>query len=108
MRSKPDELRKDAQKSNDPNAPSFAKLISDDIQKQMDVLDSRDWALPFDIKKKVKEAMGTVYKVAKVIKDNGDGLVGCDPTGYAKAAWLPFCIILNVSRATSKWHLKSC
>ena len=55
----------------------------------MDELDGRVWALPFDIKvkkAKIREVLEKVNKVAKVIKDNGDGLIGCDRTGYAKAA----------------------
>ncbi|MCJ1467129.1 hypothetical protein MMC07_005751 [Pseudocyphellaria aurata] len=101
IRNKPDQFRKEARKPDDPRIPSFAQIASDNIRKQMDELDGRAWALPFDIKvkkAKIREVLEKLNKVAKVIKDNGNGLIDCDPTGYAKAAWLPFCILLNIEQ----------
>jgi len=102
----PDQLRKDARKTSS-RPTSLASMVITGIEKRINELDSKEWALPFDtkIKKaKIKSLMSKVYKIAMVIKDNGDDIVGIDPTGYAKAGWIPFCIILNVGAPCSLYR----
>lgn len=96
----PEETRNKIQKPEQAPKASFARLASDNIEGRLRALDDRKRSTPFGIRREsIDEVLKKVYGIAKIVKDNGDGLVGCDPTGYAKAAWLPFCIILNVSKS---------
>jgi hypothetical protein len=36
-------------------------------------------------------------RYAKLVKDQGQRFIDLDPTGYAKIAWIPFSLIVDVS-----------
>jgi hypothetical protein len=79
---------------------SIADMISGVARKQMDDMEHRQWALPARLRGKdtrVRPLLRKILTYANGFKEKADNLIDLDPTGYAKLAWLPFSLVLDVS-----------
>lgn len=100
IREAPEKIQKEANKADDStNIPPLPRTVSDEAQRRMEDMEHRQWALPIGVRGKVIEIRGLlnrILKFAKVVKEKGDALIRFDPTGYAKFAWVPFSLIVDV------------
>ncbi|EAW21026.1 Ankyrin repeat protein [Aspergillus fischeri NRRL 181] len=79
---------------------SIADIIAGVAQKQMEDMEHRQWALPAKVKGKetrIRPLLGKILAYASGIKEKADNLIDLDPTGYAKLAWLPFSLVLDLA-----------
>jgi hypothetical protein len=79
---------------------SIADVISGVAQRQMEDMEHRQWALPAKVRGKetrVRPLLRNILTYTSAVKEKADNLIDLDPTGYAKLAWLPFSLILDVS-----------
>lgn len=101
IREGPEKIQKEAQKADDPNIPSLPQMVSDEAQRRMEDMEHRQWALPIKVKGKeieIRDFLNKCLKFAKAVKEKGDAFISFDPTGYAKIAWIPFSLIVDVGR----------
>jgi hypothetical protein len=81
------------------DASSLPEMVEREAQRRLEDMEHRQWALPIGIAGKtinLRTLLGKFIAFAKVVKDKGDAFIGLDPTGYAKLAWLPFSLFVDV------------
>lgn len=81
------------------DASSLPDLVTREAQRRLEDMEHRQWALPIGVAGKtieIRSLLGKFIAFAKVIKDKGDAFIELDPTGYAKLAWLPFSLFVDV------------
>lgn len=81
------------------DASFLPDLVTREAQRRLEDMEHRQWALPIGVAGKsieIRSLLGKFIAFAKVVKDRGDAFIELDPTGYAKLAWLPFSLFVDV------------
>lgn len=97
---------KDAQ-----NIPALPEMVTHEAQRRLEDMEHRQWALTVGVAGKtieVRTILGDFLKFAKFVKDKGDAFIELDTTGYAKLAWLPFSLFVDVSRDVTQLFTSEC
>jgi hypothetical protein len=83
-----------------PNEQSLADKAWKVGHEEKKRMERKHSSLPVNIRNtsiSIREKLDKLIGYAKVIKDKAQPLISLDPTGYAKLAWMPFGIIIDVS-----------
>ncbi|GAM37911.1 ankyrin repeat protein [Talaromyces pinophilus] len=89
------------------DASSLPELATREAQRRLEDMEHRQWALPIGVAGKtieIRSLLGKFIAFAKIIKDKGDAFIELDPTGYAKLAWLPFSVFVDLSAKDLEQH----
>jgi hypothetical protein len=90
---------KNGDSQNNRSIHSLPEIVAHEAQNRLEDMEHRQWALPIGIAGKmidIRTLLGNFLMFAKVVKEKGDAFIGLDPTGYAKLAWLPFSLFVDV------------
>jgi hypothetical protein len=67
----------------------------------MEDMEHRQWALPAKVsgnEVRIRPLLAKILTYTSGVKKRTDDLISLDPTGYAKLAWLPFSLVLDVRK----------
>ncbi|KAL2793217.1 hypothetical protein BJX66DRAFT_232430 [Aspergillus keveii] len=79
---------------------TIADTIAGVAQKQMEDMEHRQWALPAKVsgnETRIRPLLAKILTYANGVKKSANNLIDLDPTGYAKLAWLPFSLVLDLA-----------
>jgi hypothetical protein len=89
----------DKEKDLTKESQSIADIIAGVAQRQMEDMEHRQWALSAKVsgnETRIHPLLAKILTFANGVKKRADNLIVLDPTGYAKLAWLPFSLVLDV------------
>ncbi|KAL3471036.1 hypothetical protein BJX99DRAFT_238235 [Aspergillus californicus] len=79
---------------------SIAEIIAGVAQKQIEDMEYRQWALPAKVSGNetcIRPLLAKILTYANSVKKRADNVMDLDPSGYAKLAWLPFSLVLDLA-----------